>query len=532
MTRDSHEHPRSMHRVAGSRGCPNSRACSHSALVAVAIAASCGASQTTAGSLSAPDRIADGRGLLLIDRSFVRTSIERFGVQGDEIVFSPSPTGRPSDGAGERRIPLKDCLVVLREQSAGGAALPVANFADGQRMPGEPRVMDALGKRKLVWHHRWLGEMDLAPDQLRSLILIPFGQSEGHSGGEGPPENGFRPGTQASVHARSLPSFRDGDDLRQGATSDVLFLANGDRIEGLVEELGATFTVDRSLASAGVDGNQSSSPGDASGKSGATPAARSEGLLEVPIVRIASVAFMTPSSDVGGPRVWCEDGTIVRATPVTSSSAGMLELHRSASMPPEKAEGASQPGGAATNAPALPFDEVIGFVPDPSRLVALSSMSVSKVSSSGETPRFHLEGPVPALGGPPTESGPEARDSAGGNLGGSVLVGTWPASASPQTFRGPIRVSYHLPVEHCTLIGSVQPASPDPQWTDFELIVWDGDREALRVHMTAQTPAQELTVPLTTRELTIEIAEGEGGPIRDAAEIRRGLVVLPATSGR
>ena len=422
--------------------------------------------------------------LLLIDRALAVTRIERFGVAGEELIVWPA---RERGGAAPelQRIPLAECLAVVRPSSAPAGGQPILNYADGQRFPGEPRMKSEPGQESLWWRHRWLGEVAASIDSLRSIVLVP-----------------------------------DTNEPKVGAT-DVIALANGDRMEGLVHGLGPNVLLERlaggsdAEAGAGLSPNRPSNTGTEvdTPKSGDPPPATRPGLAagstsEVPLARIAAIAFITPIAPATGHRLWCADGTVVQATPTIDLENGLLQIRL-----PSSQDGPASPSGSPDSdstrrktIPILRQEEVLGFVPDPARLVALASIAPEAVLASGATPRFHVEGP-------------------------SFFPGTWPVGAAPIVLRGPATVQYRMPSRGCALVCEIRMADPDPAWTDFDVVVRDGEREVFRRHLTGDGPtsdsSMDLGLTLETDRLTIELTEGDQGPIRDAIEIRRALIVVP-----
>jgi hypothetical protein len=63
-------------------------------------------------------------------------------------------------------------------------------------------------------------------------------------------------------------------------------------------------------------------------------------------------------------------------------------------------------------------------------------------------------------------------------------------------------------------------------WGDFELIVRDDDREVHRSHLNAATPTVSINVALTGSELTIELTQGEHGPILDRLVLARAMLLV------
>lgn len=393
---------------------------------------------------------AGSAGLVLIDDTLAVTPIVRFSVEGDELVVwkrQPAVSGSTTEPTLlAQRMPLARCIAVMRDASAPVGGSPVMLLADGQRFPGEVRVRNDGSKDVgLGWKHRWFGEMPADIDSLRALLLQPDAR---------PPANG---------------------------AADRIVLANGDTLEGVILELGATIQLDR--------GAGASNAGDAT--------------TTVPLGRIAAIGFITPELPHEGHRMWCLDGTIVRASPRMDPESGLLVLERPRTAQPEHAPDAGTPRRAQPTPTARP-DEVLGFSPAPARVKALAEVPPKEVAASGTTPRCYVERP-------------------------ETTAGVWPLGAAPIALRGPAIARFAMPTKGCSIVAELEVVDADRRWTDFEIVVRDGTKEILRQHMVATSPPVALRAIVESDELSIEVTEGERGPIRDAIEIRRALLILPAS---
>lgn len=411
------------------------------------------------------------------------TSASRFAVDGAQLLYWPSRTGgsRETRDAESQpvRLALADCLAIFRDERAVIVTPGALLLADGQRFPGEAIARDAGG---LSWRHRWLGESLIDLDRTRYILLTA------------------------------------GAPLPIASSSDLIVLANGDRIEGVIGSLGATVTIDRNLGKSG--------DAAAAARTGGAAAAAAE-LTEVPLVRIASIGLVTPPATATGPRLWTLDGTIVDAMPMATDDREIVEVRRALSntanaggsagtseaiITPAAAFEAPKPAkdGAAkiatdrrrTRAMTQRTEDLLGFAPDPARIVALADLRPIELRASGTTPRISIAPPLHA-------------------------AGLWPVGLAPVTLRGPTIVRYEMPARGCTMIAEVRVADPDPRWTEFELILRDDGKEIFRASMDSASAATSLVVKLASERLEIEVTEGTRGPIRDAVEFRRAMVVLP-----
>jgi hypothetical protein len=496
--------------------------------------------------VAAPQALSSGS-YTVIDRSLRVSHADRFAVDGNDLLLfnrvtvEPRPTPAPDSGAAPRassdsatpggfaatRMPIAQCLIVLRDQpgatAPGGAASGVLIFSDGQRFPGEPapagqrrRIRPEVDQRdampiegraaaqevadaadatnaasaaapaepaadaepSLVWRHRWLGDIPLEMDRLRSIIIDPLASADMGS----------------SFHT-PIGSRRPLKPDRERATAiatDQILLVNGDRLDGIVTELDLTVRLERDLAAPAASPSSSSTPPPSP-----TDAAQAGGSIGIPIDRIAAMSFITPELPVEGPRVWCSDGTVLRAIPRIDVDTGLIVMDRVGA-----ATGGAVGAVGDFDRPSIRPQEVLGFAPDASRVLPLAAFAPVAVDHAGETPRVAVAWP-------------------------ERLGGVWSGGAAPIVVRGPARVAFEMPMEGCTIVAELRIFDPDPAWTDCEVILRDGDRELLRRRMIASSEPIPVVLPLATTNWSIEISEGELGPIRDAVEIRRAVVILP-----
>jgi hypothetical protein len=454
----------------------------------------------------------------IVDRSLRVSYADRFAVDGDELLLfrrvpnrdgreASAPAGAPGSGEGAVqagavpggfeaiRMPMRAALVVLRDQPGGGSGsgMPrgVLLLSDGQRFAGEPAqasqtrrirpqvdeddspqppgderaskptappTAPAMGP-SLVWRHQWLGDIPLEMDRIRSIVMDPLAMI--------------------------------GRPIADATANDQILLVNGDRLEGIVVELGPTVRLERDVAAPPSGGAPTSNdvPPTTPGVEGDAPMATAGGTIDIPIDRIAAMSFITPEVPVEGPRVWCADGTVLRAVPRIDVATGLIVMDRGAALQRD-------------DAPSIRPQEVLGFAPDAARILPLSSLVPAEVVHSGETPRVAVAAP-------------------------ERTGGVWAGGAAPIVVRGPTRISFEMPVEGCAIVAEIRVFDPDPAWTDCEVILRDGDREVLRRRMIPSSEPLPIVLPLETRRWSIEVSEGELGPIRDAIELRRAVVILP-----
>ena len=90
---------------------------------------------------------------------------------------------------------------------------------------------------------------------------------------------------------------------------------------------------------------------------------------------------------------------------------------------------------------------------------------------------------------------------------------------------GPGAVRWKLPPGKWTFVSEAMTEAPSADWTSFDLVVRDGTREVLRRSFSAESSAIEIRVPIESPELSIEVTEGERGPIADAIRLRRAMLL-------
>ncbi len=303
----------------------------------------------------------------------------------------------------------------------------------------------------VLWRHRWLGVRPIELDRTRSIAFVP---------------GAVPPAAQSGA-----------------AATDVILLANGDRVEGIVESLGSVVKVAPTGGAA----------------------------VEVPLERIAAMSLITPLVGSTAPRIWLVDGTVVDALPELAAADQGVTVRLGAALPratsPEGTEagatGAPAPDREAPEATRLDVEAILGFAPDPSRFVPLGSLEPSAVRTSGNLPRFAV---------PKPERAP----------------GAWAGDAGPVVIRGPIVVDYSLPQADCAFVASIAPAEPDERWTDCEVVIRDGSRELARLPIEARTAPQWVHFEHLSTSLTIEVTEGARGPVRDAIRLSEALVIRPS----
>ena len=93
-------------------------------------------------------------------------------------------------------------------------------------------------------------------------------------------------------------------------------------------------------------------------------------------------------------------------------------------------------------------------------------------------------------------------------------------------YRGPLVVRYALPAKCRRFSAEAHVPRSAGVWGDLELVIRDDDHEVFRSRLDATTPTAEINVPLSGSELTIELEQGEHGPIQDRLVVSRAMFLV------
>ena len=342
---------------------------------------------------------------------------------------------RPDTPAPDRRDHEFPKVRAVVEATPNHQPLPMPGLmltADGQRLPGEPRVV--LGK--LLWRNRWTGEVAVPLEELAAVRLAPDG---------------------------TIPEATD---------ADAIELVNGDRVNGLVASIGVDVAIED----------------PATAPSGAEREA-----VSIPLERVRSIRLLSAPIDPQGPRAWFSDGTIASGRIVADEeSGGMRFIPRlPASSRSEESERQSI---------RVRPEDLRAYLPEVSQVVGLATVPVQELLATGTWPSY----------APPEFS---------------VSRMPGPADAPDVVVNGPGAVRWKLPPGKWTFVSEVMTEAPSADWTSFDLVVRDGTREVLRRSFSAESSAIEIRVPIESPELSIEVTEGERGPIADAIRLRRAMLL-------
>lgn len=259
-----------------------------------------------------------------------------------------------------------------------------------------------------------------------------------------------------------LPQLPAGVTTRE---ADALLLTNGDVLTGFILSLSDPVSIEMQTEGA--------------------PARE----VRIPLARVASAAMVSPAraarQHTGG-RVWLFDGSIIDAQRIVVADDSLVrfEVNRRAS---------------ASATARVAVVDVAGILFDSSRLASLATLT------------------------PPEVEGPATRYAIPAPLATEPLA---VLGLSPIEFHGPLLARYTLPEGASRFAATALLPASSRQWGDYELIVRNDGREVWRERLTSSRPEFEINIPLTGRELTIELTEGAHGPVQDQLVLRRARVLV------
>lgn len=227
------------------------------------------------------------------------------------LIATPDSTS-PTQGIGavSPRAPMGINTIRRRLESQKAGALETT---DGQRFPGSP-ALSAGQKDAVVWSHPRFGDITVSLDGVSSMA---------------------RPTEDAATSSVALTN-RD-----QPPREDELILANGDRITGLVVDLGDPVRIETD-----------------------------DQVVEMPADRVAGALLSNPRVPRGGVMVWLDDGTIAAIRAMSSRGEDRVLI--------------TLPEGQVAE---YELDALRGIAFNASRLIPLSSLTPTEQTPIGE--RLH-----------------------------------------------------------------------------------------------------------------------------------------------
>ena len=375
-----------------------------------------------------PDR------LIVIDPDGSTSRCGWFVTLEDRLIALRSVAGTPVPD--RRDHPLPGVRAVL-ERNPNHQPLPMPGLlvtADGQRLPGEPRISAG----RLLWRNRWTGEVSIPLEDLAGVRLAPEGE---------------------------LPEAADGD---------VVELVNGDRIVGLVGSIGVNVTIEDPSATSTANAPERESIG-------------------IPLERIRSIRLLPAPIEPKGPRAWFVDGTVAAGRIVADEQSGGMRFIPA--LPPS-----SRFEETGREPIRVRPEDLRAYVPDMAAVLPLSSIPALQAMATGTWPSY---------------SPPEF----------AISRTPGPADAADVILHGPGSVRWTLPKGSWILVAEAMPHAPDSAWTSFDLVVREGPREVYRRTILAESGSTEIRIPIDGPDLSIEVTEGDHGPIADAIRLRRALLL-------
>ncbi len=311
---------------------------------------------------------------------------------------------------------------------------------DGQRYPGEPAPTSGPDEA-IVWAHPVFGQITIPLDRVAAMVK---------SGTPGP---GGTP--SGAIGALVVPGAAP-------PVQDELLLVNGDRLKGLILDLGDPVRIETD----------------------------EQKVVELPADRIAGAVLSNPRARMSGVMVWLDDGTVAEIDRLSPASDDRVALRL-----PGGQSGEYEIG--AVRAVAFEFG----------RLVALSSIEPLVQEAVGGRLRVR---PMERLHHP-SDVG----------VGAAVTLGAWDLE-----FPGPMRVQWRLPENAQRLATTAVLDPESAPWGDCELVVAVDGQEVWRRRMFPDEPVHAINLPLGGRNLTVTVEPGTYGAVKDRVILRRPLVLL------
>jgi len=211
----------------------------------------------------------------------------------------------------------------------------------------------------------------------------------------------------------------------------------------------------------------------------------SDRVIDIPLDRVAAVSLIAPKQQLVGKRIWFDEGTVLDVQSVSVGDDQFVKL-----------TGSSVASG--TQPTRVGLSQIAAVLLDSKALLPLADLTPSRIE--GPVTRYTL--PKPAL-----------------------MDTDAPLNLSRIDLRGPIVVRYALPAG-CARFAAEAVLPPSARnWGDCELIVRLDDAVAFTARLNSETPEATISIPVTGRELTIEITAGARGPIQDRVILTRAMLL-------
>ena len=376
-----------------------------------------------------------GTSIRVIDESLTARIGDPVRIEDSRVLIFDGPPGLPSIIPSEKLLaivttPTTSRSTYLSDRNASSRSgddapisVPYLELVDGQRFPGTLRP-GAEGEP--VWRSAWLKDIPFDLDRISRINL--------------------------SEDGRSAPVAVD---------ADVVVLANGDRIEGLVADIDhdVEIEVDR------PDGETAS--------------------LVIPLDRIASISLVNPMETGTGAMTWLRGGHRILSESVRILGDGYVSL-----LSPRVGGGTAE----------IPLDFLVATVVDADRVLPLAGQDVLSLEPG---PAGELRPWIPE---PTSSPGHHAFD------------------AAPIRMDGPLRVTFDLPSRGGRLATTLErPMEIGPGRLIFRVL--DDGREIHSLIVDDGDPIHPIVVDFESDRLGFEIDPGEDGHFHDSVVLREAIIV-------
>ncbi len=356
----------------------------------------------------------------LITTDGASREVQLLAVQGQTLEVRNS-TGITS------AIPLNRCIGWTRLNQIETPEEPVVTvtFDDGQRLVGPAGAIVAEAD-SLRFQHPDFGAVRLLPDHMRSLQLQPE------------------------------------IEIPKAGRGDVIVLANGDRLEGIIGSLGSNITLEPLDAAPGQT-------------------------VSIPFDRVGAISLLTPPRPSTLPRVWLDDGTVVDIQQITLGDDGLYRLRGVSLVQSEQSL-------------LLDSGAVVGLLFYPPGMMPLASTPIAAV----QAPAYRL-------------SVPEPKSNASlAPLGVEPITIVGPLRVE---YRMPSGWTEAL------LIADALLPEDSRQYADFDVIIRSDGAPPATLHFDRSSPSGQIRAAVSGPKFSIEITEGRFGPVQDRLVLSQAMLL-------
>ncbi len=376
-----------------------------------------GAALTCAVVLAMPTAAQD---TLLISETLDVTAVEVVEITDTALVHL-------DDNNGWRTRSIEQCIGLVRRnaQMRSTSNRGSLHLVDGQVIPGSMLSNADPDSDTVVWNHAWLSRIEVPLSRIAAVLM------------------------------------RDDAVMPTPGESDVVILANGDRYEGFILDIGDPVSIDMDQP----DGSTTE--------------------LSIPLDRIASIGLVSQQQVPANKRVWFTDGSILDVRYLHVGDDGFARLQ--------------SVWGSDSSETEMPVSRIAGALFKPGVLTPLASLDVEKIV--GPEVRYIVPAPVSSPG--PTPLGLAEMTLRG------PLAATWRLPRGCRRFAAEVEMPEHARIwGDCELIVRV-----------------DGDiRTRVRLNQANPNASMNIDIAGASA-LTLEISEGQRGSIQDELILRRAMLL-------